>query len=49
MTEYQPRRALREDEPAPASADGKTTNAPLRPSRPRYPLPSRVQAMAVTI
>ena len=33
MTEYQPRRALREDEPAPASADGKTRKAPA-PAKP---------------
>ncbi|HKN44599.1 MAG TPA: MFS transporter, partial [Propionibacteriaceae bacterium] len=40
MTEYQPRRALREDEPAPASADGKTTNAPDPAEPPPLPAPT---------
>src|SRR5512132_1305902 len=37
MTEYQPRRALREDEPAPASAGGRTTNAPAPAKPPSLP------------
>ena len=40
MTEYQPRRALREDEPALASADGKTTNAPDPAEPPSLPFPT---------
>ena len=37
MTEYQPRRALREDDPAPASADGKAANAPAAAEPPSLP------------
>ena len=40
MTEYQPRRALREDEPAPASADSRTTNAPAPARPPSLPSPA---------
>ncbi len=40
MTEYQPRRALREDEPAPASAGSRTTNAPAPARPPSLPSPA---------